>query len=307
VPRYEIHDDDTGLKLLVEGDDPPPSEKEAQALINAELSFLSTNLYRGPEGRFMLDVGPSYAFRHWSDGTVKMINEMDEKAAVRKAASDRASERANKWIADNIGFGIGKTLRSPPDLWTKFYKEELADPRMPGIPLKQDQTYTEKTMLNLEPNTFLLIAHGGEHGGLSAEGGQKFTLNNVAKVIGPGVSQIQKIKNLACYGGLCIPEEFQGAGFTGVKEIEQADPTSINLQGLQSTAKGNYFVTNTVPGLWQKFEVPDSAKDFMDDGSVGSPREWQEMPIFVDPLKPGRDFIVPEPVKPLPPERPPGP
>lgn len=292
MPRYEIHDAETGLKLLVEGNGHPPTEAESKALIDDELSFLRTNIYHGPEGRILLDVGPRKNVRRSSDEMKVFWNEFDQKRArfdEESKAVERAKKRMNKLMEGRhfsmeelTGGAVGK-------IWQDTYDDELKQMTVPKITPKP--TMTEQTMQQLAPNTLLLIAHGDREGGLYSEGGQKFTIENLAKVLGPERSaSIKRVKNLACYGGLCAPEEF-GAAFPAVEEVEQSDPTANNIVSLQTSADGHYYATNTVPGLWKKFA--DQPRQHFDDGSYSSPREWTELPVWSEPLKPADIPILP--------------
>ena len=57
MPEYEIEDTETGLKIPVVGD-ADPTQEDAHRLIQSEYSDIATNLFRLPDGKMYLNVGP---------------------------------------------------------------------------------------------------------------------------------------------------------------------------------------------------------------------------------------------------------
>jgi len=247
MPQFEIHDDHTGLKLLVEGP-AEPTYDETVRLFNDELAFLKTNLYRGPEGRFMLDVGPSGEMRKHTDKMTSMLSEYDDliaESARVKGAIDRAHARLKTAIA------LGEVETSGiPGLWKTMLDNELSStPKAP--PIKPAPTMTEQTFGKLAPNTLLIISHGKERGGLQTEGGQDFQMNNISQVLGAASNQVYNVINTACYGGKCLPADYQSA-FPNVTNVQHADLNVKNTISIARLASGDFFYTNTVPGLWTR-------------------------------------------------------
>lgn len=279
MPRFEIHDSDTGLKLLVEGPGEPTHEEAAQ-LVQDELSFLRTNLYYGPEGRVMLDVGPQGRVRHVFEEELPKLNESINRLGelYRREASRKALDKATRVLRSGGDWGEGPTP-SRVELARQFYNEELAkvDP-VYRQKLTPKPTSTQEALANIDPDTLILISHGASTGGLYSEGGQRFTLGNLAKVLGPErAARIKRVHNLACYGGQCSPGEFEEA-FPNVEQVEQSDPRAINIVSIGTVGRGEYFATNTAPGLWQRL-------DWLGRESETEP-SWIEEPIWSGATRP---------------------
>lgn len=248
MPRFEIHDSETGLKLLVEGDK-EPSYEETVRLFDDELSFLRTNIYRGPDNRFMLDVGPSAETRRVSEGVPALISQYDDIIAAgdwERAAIDRAHQRMTEFIESGGKLPEGGI----PEFWQALLADERLRVPKPQ-PSKPAPTQTEKTLTKLDPNTLLIVSHGAETGGLSTEGGLDFQLHNVAQALGSYSNAIRNVINVACYGGKCMPEQYQAA-FPNVTNVQHADLNVKNTISIQRLAEGQYFWTNTVPGVWRQ-------------------------------------------------------
>jgi len=253
MPQFQIHDSETGFKLLVEGPE-TPSDQEAHELVQEELQFLSTNLYHSSDNRFMLDVGPLTEMRRTSAGMTEARNEL-----ARTGRSTRSFLNAKaRWDtikAQGGDWGEGDSS----DLWDNLLKEEDEKAQLSGNPLL---TNTQSTLLRLEPNTLLIIAHGQEKGGLISEGGQPFTLNNIAQMLGSKSNDVRNVINTACYGGGYCPSDYQSV-FPNVTNIQQTGTADKNTISLERMASGNYFFTNTVPGMWNR---------------IGT--NWQAMPVL---------------------------
>lgn len=241
MPQFEIHDDVTGLKLLVEGPSEPTPE-ESQALVEAELQFLSTNLYRADNNRFMLDVGPLGPTRHVVDDTQKLLDKLREFQNRRKAIQV-AAERVDRMIQGGWDLGEGKDGEG---LFKNIYAQELA---ALGSNLPTP-TLTEQSLERISPGTLLLISHGSPTGGLVSEGGLPFTLHNVAQLLGPTSNEVRNVINTACYGGGLCPENYKDV-FPNVTNIQHTALDRLNIQSLDMVAKGDFFHTNAVPGTWE--------------------------------------------------------
>lgn len=255
MPQFQIHDSETGFKLLVEGPE-EPSHEEAADLVAQEFQFLSTNLYHGADNKFMLDVGPLAEDRRHIDKMRDIFNEGE----ANTAAIERTLARVKAVIASGGDYGDSGE-GSVGRLFENIHEQELqAMPKWRGKP-----TPTETTGLRLNPNTLLLVAHGAKTGGLQTEGGQSFTLHNVAQILGRRSNDIHNIINVACYGGKCSPEDYQAA-FPNVTNIQSADPTTINEFSIKDLKEGRYFATNTTPGIWKRYgtnwmpQLPDYTK-----------------------------------------------
>ncbi len=242
MPQFEIHDSDTGFKLLVEGPS-EPSERESSELVQEELKFLSTNLYRATDNRFMLDVGPLTEMRRSSEGMTEARNEL-ARSGRSNMAFFNAKSRYDAIRATGEDWGEGDVS----DLWDRILQEEDAKAQLSGNPL---MTTTQSTLLRLEPNTLLILAHGQEQGGLLSEGGQPFTLNNIAQMLGARSNDVRNVINTACYGGAYCPADYQ-AVFPNVTNISQTGRNDKNVTSLERMASGSYFFTNTIPGVWNR-------------------------------------------------------
>ncbi len=263
MPTFQIHDDHTGLKLLVEGPE-APTDREAAELVQEELSFLSTNLYHGASNKFMLDVGPLSNARREVDQGLKTVGEFHDDMNVvnaKLAAADRAGIRVKEMLAKGDAAKM-----DAHQLFETAYQEELKN--APRLTRDITPTPTEQTEMSLQPNTLLIVAHGAPTGGFSSEGGQPFTLHNIAQVLGPRSNEVRNVINTACYGGKCSPADFQAA-FPNVTNVQSADPTQRNIISINALAGGRYFATNTVPGMWQR---------------VGT--NWEQAPLATPPLAP---------------------
>lgn len=251
MPTFQIHDSDTGFKLMVEGPE-EPTESEAADLVQQELGFLSTNLYHGAGNRFMLDVGPLSDMRRISDEDSAAINEGD----ARLAAIERAKERVHE-VFKNRG-DIGEA--GGAELFKNIYEDELRN----APPLSKPNA-TDKIGLQLNPNTLLIVAHGAKTGGLGTHGGQDFTLHNIAQLLGPKSNLVHNVINVACYGGKCNPADYQSV-FPNVTNVRSADFTMPNTLSINALQAGDYFATNTTPGIWKRYgtnwmpQLPDYTK-----------------------------------------------
>ncbi len=261
MPQFEVHDSDTGFKLLVEGPE-PPSHEEAADLVDQELQFLRTNLYHGANNKFMLDVGPLSDLRRDVDAMHSTSGSMADILAEgdrTQGAIDRAKERAKAIFASRGDIGEA----GGAELWQNLYQDELRN--APPIKRSNTPTATEDMGLALSPNTLLLVAHGGSTGGFSTEGGQDFTLHNVAQLLGAKSNLVHNVINTACYGGKCTPQDFQ-KHFPNVTNVHNADFSMPNLISIGRLGQGDYFATNTTPGIWKRYgtnwvpQLPDYTK-----------------------------------------------
>lgn len=242
MPEFEIHDDHTGLKVLAEGPT-EPTQADAQKLINEELSFLSTNLYHAPGNRFMLDVGPLSDDRRMSDRLVDALNRI--RPDVINTAIYKAADRISAMGTNAPASGT----RERHELLDRLYEEEKTK-AVANNPETQPSV-THEILNKMPKNTLLLISHGEREGGLTTDYGDKYTLQNVATLLGKKSNDVQTIINTACYGGrLCTPD-YQSA-FPNAVNIVHGDTNLANLISLNRMSQGDYFYTNVPPVVWRR-------------------------------------------------------
>lgn len=239
MPDYEIEDSETGLKLVVSGDS-PPSQEDADELIGDELSFLKTNLYEFPGGKFILDVGPNKI-------------QADVGDAYRKGpwASKLFDDRHRDWMKTNpvptyvTGESVDqykKRVEEWSDMTRKFQEETKA---LASKDISPTAEYASRTKMadKMKPGTFLLIGHGSKKGGLYADealGGHEFTVENIGKLLKEKSGSISNVINAACYGGQCEPKDFEVA-FPNLSRVENIDTNSPNWMSISDQMAGRFF------------------------------------------------------------------
>lgn len=236
MPDYLIEDEDTGIKLQVSGDS-PPSQEDAHELVGDELKFLSTNLFSAPGGRFMLDVGPTSKIRATSDKLVEIQNEY----AIKKSDVEKASQLAT--LKSKILGDYGK--------WQTFYDAALSKVRAQSkANFSPSPSSTEKMLQTLPENSLMIISHGAKSGGLYSDDGHKFTLHNIAQILGENTNNISSIINAACYGGRCEPSDYQ-KHFPNVNDVQYGETNKVNTLSIPNLERGEIFGSGVIPNRWQ--------------------------------------------------------
>lgn len=263
MAEFVIEDAETGLKLAVEGD-AEPTQEDAHALIGDELTFLRTNLYEFPGGRFMLDVGPLSVRRHVTDRAT-----LDE-------AQPLVTERMKKlYPPEGTVTDFVKYKADAVRIWRESLEEISA------IPAVERDTSTRNTLALLPENTFLLASHGSREGGLSDDFGHEFTLNNVAQLLGSRSNLVQNFFNGACWGGKCEPEQYSAA-FPNIVNIVSTAHTNVNWMSIAAQERGNIWRGDVGTSRWIKRDgqwvpSPSDAPDDIDwGGEPIAPEKPQE-------------------------------
>jgi len=112
-------------------------------------------------------------------------------------------------------------------------------------------TSTDQILNNLPENTLFIVAHGSKEGGFATDEGHKFTLHNVAQILGPQTNDVKTIVNAACYGGKCEPKDYE-TYFPSVAGVAYGQTNSINSFMLKDLREGNYFTPEITPNYWSK-------------------------------------------------------
>jgi hypothetical protein len=205
---------------------------------------LSKRVYRAPGNRFMVDVGPLSEMRTAFDTLQKpMFREGEEDVQ----AADMAAKKLRLLLeakALNINILDDEAVHKEFEKQFQISKQKIISRRKPA-------TYTEQTISNIPENTLLLVSHGAKTGGLFTDDSIGFTLQNVAKVLGPSSNSVNNMINLACYGGLQSPNDFQSA-FPNATNVVQGEPTKPNIISLDRIANKEYFWTNVTPNVWRR-------------------------------------------------------
>lgn len=250
MSEFLIEDSETGFRVKVEGDS-PPSETESEDIVKEAMSFLSKNLYVGPDNKYMLDVGPLMENRKEIDKFFKGENfQKFADAGDDIEAARIASKRIKDWI--DMGLKFPGDSQRIDRLFKLVMEKELPEIRRKRMASPSTYPTSEKTVGDLLPNTLLLIGHGAKTGGLYTEEGHKFTLGNVAALLGQSSNSINNVINAACYGAGCKKEDYQGA-FPNVTNIVQGETTKANVISLDRIAGKEYFYTNVTPTVWTKY------------------------------------------------------
>ncbi len=241
MPDYLVEDNDTGIKLQVNGKS-PPSQQDAHELVGDELKFLSTNLFSAPGGKFVLDVGPTAKQRASTDRFISKFNEVGPDLTL-VTDHHKAVEYAND-MSNELGNNI--------NLWKQNYDQEKerlhAESKKNFVPkpLLLDE------MLNSTPeNSLMIVAHGAESGGFATDEGHKFTLHNVAQILGSNSNSISSVINAACYGGRCEPKDYQKY-FPNVNDVQYGETNKKNVISSTGIASGEVFGPGVMPNRFQK-------------------------------------------------------
>lgn len=272
MPDYLIEDSQTGFKTLVEGDS-PPTDEEASQLIDQAMQALTNKLHSLGGNRFMLDVGPLENSRKISDSLSSI------------------SKDFNKIIADQEGFNEG--MKRANAIWEAStnksslnYKavldEQIAKAKQEAIgKVMKTLNSTERILSNLPENSLLVNAHGSEKGGLYTDDESiRFTLDNVAKLMGTNASTVNNLYNLACYTGQCRPANFQSA-FPNLTNVVQGQTNAPNTISIENIAKGKYFAGDTTnimrwikrpDAVWERYDYKPQLKNEI---SYGEPPQYQ--------------------------------
>lgn len=259
MPDFLIEDTDTGIKLQVSGSE-PPTQEDAHELVGDELKFLSTNLFSAPGGRFMLDVGPTSKIRSTSD----QLNAIQNEYAIKKSAVEKAGKLAT--LKTKLLGDVGK--------WQSFY-----DAALPKF-LAQAKTNTiakpnatEQMLGTLPENSLMIVSHGSKSGGLYTEEGHKFTLHNIAQILGENTNNISSIINAACYGGRCEPKDYQQY-FPNVNDVQYGETNKVNTLSIPSLERGEVFGPGVIPnryqnigGQWQQVAGPNVQQPETDESN----------------------------------------
>lgn len=248
MPLFEVEDSDSGIKVLVEGDE-EPDQVDAYQLVESEIKFLLDNLHKGPGNRFLLDVGPLYKQRQSSDELNEIQNRMVEstyKSDIIQADAAAAIEAANqtqKLWENKINSGSSRTFDK--SAFNQDYTNILnrinarRTPHTP--PIRDMRNATDETLSRIPENSLMLVSHGNEAGELSTETGFRFTLNNVSKIIGPESRNIHNMLNLACYGGKQCAQDYQAA-FPNITNVVAASPANENTISVLNLRRGRFFM-----------------------------------------------------------------
>lgn len=219
MPEYEIHDNETGLKLAVSGDT-DPTQDDAHELIQNEFNDIRTNLFQLPDGKFFLDVGPLKKNREVYDDATQFLQASDKATAVADAGP------VGEW---------GKNFDAAK---SEFYKTN------------KFSSVASEIMKNHPPGTLYIMAHGSPSDkNLGTEWGHKFTLNNIASVLGKDSSAVSNIVNTACYGGSCEPKDYESA-FPSARTISHVNTNSPNTIQIRGARQGVDFSGEKIS--WQK-------------------------------------------------------
>lgn len=238
----------------------PPSQEDAHELIGQELLNLSTNLYRAPGGKIILDVGPLSGARRISDSATSIINQGD---LERSAISAASLELQKKIDAKQLIVGSQEEMHNA-------FQAELAKQMSllsaSFIPTRTN--ITDQTFARIPERTLLIVSHGAEKGGLYTDNSHEFTLHNVAQILGQGSNDVTRIINAACYGGKCGPAKYSES-FPNVTNVVHGDPAVPNTISLEDQASGKFFGGKSTPVQWER---------------VG--QQWQMSPESIGNLKP---------------------
>ncbi len=188
----------------------------------------------------MLDVGPVGSIRQVNDKLTAIDNESTSSgggaATMRKAMA----------IADAQVKATGQ-----PKNWQVYYDKSLTDLKAKAIANYSPEPDSTHKMLNALPeNSLLIVSHGARSGGLYSESGHKFTLHNIAQVLGQDTNSINTVINAACYGGRCEPKDYQ-ASFPNVNDVRYGNTNMSNTISVPGLEKGEYFGTGVIPNYWQ--------------------------------------------------------
>lgn len=245
MPDYEIEDTQTGLKLVVTGNE-SPSLEDAEELFAKEFNDIRTNLVELPDGKFYLDVGPLQENRAFLD---------THKDAYSKSKSIDDRHNSAKHYADEMfkkDFDAWNKKPSPrgegPD-WRKYYDNQLArfgETNKVAVP----KSVSEKVMANHPPGTLYINAHGSQKNkNLSTQWGHEFTLNNIAKLLGQKASAVRNIVNASCYGASCEPKDYESA-FPALSSLSHINTNFSNIISIEGQQAGKDFSADRVD--WTK-------------------------------------------------------
>ncbi len=241
MPQYLIEDIETGLKLQVAGAE-PPSQTDAHELISHELDFLRTNLFQTRGNRFMLDVGPTGKGREAGD----LLGRAQRLVAIMELVPE-AAKRAHEQTKDMLW------SEDYPEIASEILEDQIAKlavERLGPEPAPEEGgKSTLQILRNVPSNSLLLISHGAEVGGLYTDQSHKFSLSNIASILGPGSNMVHNVINAACYGGQCTPEEFR-AVFPNVTNLTQTPRDMLNRFSIERLRNSDFFWTDVTPNVW---------------------------------------------------------
>ena len=249
MPKYAVEDLDTGISFELEGDG-EPSDEDAEAASNQIVELIKKSTKTASGNRYFVDMGPlqelynatsiidSYQQKDYD------FNETMIDVAMMKKASARATAMYDELDKRGVPF------KERPG-WKEIYDRQLNMLREEHNSTKESRPIRKTWSDHVPENSLVILMHGNKKGGLYADSGENITLKNIASVLGSSATNVHNIANLACFGGLCKPEDYASV-FPGVTNILQTNPEIPNTISIGRINNGQFFYEDTDPIRFNK-------------------------------------------------------